>query len=173
MWMLTSNSLDVIFHSIRWPIFSVFGAAHPQGWRVSLIQALGWKKHASQTERAAKEEEQEVWTSHQIERKAPGMRSYLSAGLPCKCACLSHLHTSACIPILTDCSFLLYVTWRWRFLRLMMITHSALKCRRISYVSTATVLSAVVTISNATFSPTRVFLKPFHHLTFHIKRCIE
>lgn len=75
-------------------------------------------------------------------------------------ACLSHLRTSACIRILTECSFLLYVTWRWKFLRLMTITHSALKCRRISYVSTVTALSAVVTISNGTFSPIRVRHEP-------------
>lgn len=65
---------------------------------------------------------------------------------------------------------LVFVSWltalssvcvRWRFLRLMTITHSALKCRRTSYVSTATVLSAVVTISNATFSPIRVRHEPF------------
>lgn len=91
--------------------------------------------------------------------KKPRHAFSLSAVLPCEFACLSHLHTSA--RILTGCSFLLYVMWRWRFLTLMTITHSALKCRRISYVSTATVLSAVATTSNGTFSPIRVRHEPF------------
>ncbi len=135
--------------------------AHPQGRRVSLFQALGWKTHASQPEHAAKEEEQEVWTSHQNERKTPGMHSvclqYCSVILP-----VYHIYTLPLIFVSwLNAGCFLYVTWRWRFLTWMMISHSALKCRRISYVSTAIVLSAVVTTSNGTFSPIQVRHNPF------------
>lgn len=155
-------------------IFSVFGAAHPQGWRVSLIQALGWKKHASQTERAAKEEEQEVWTSHQIERKASGMLSNLSAGLPCKCACLSHLHTSACIRILTDCSFFCMCKVEipevnddnslGSQVQKNFICEHCYSAFRSSYHLKRHIL---------THTGTPRAFPLLHHLAFHIKRCIE
>lgn len=71
--------------------FPRFSSAHPQGRGISLLPALGRKRHAGQPERPAKEEEQEVRASLQNERKTPGKRSvcsiYYPAALPVNDIC--------------------------------------------------------------------------------------